>query len=232
MSRIIFPEGNFAVNAIAAEPPLTVPWDLWAYFGGSAAASPNLVGNTPLAVTGTPVWSEKFVTLTPATNYLTPTGVLDTADREFLLVARTQQTGGNWSPFISAYGGGTGLMIGLGWNQVRMHASGLSALINHVFAGNYHLDWSLISITIDSGAAVPITIRNHTHDQTVTGGTALADRTNTGGQITLGGHSALNGTFTGDLAFVGSTPVIPTTDERAQAIKSVRLDFADMGILV
>lgn len=232
MSRLVFPAGDFSTNRIAAEPPTDVPFDLWTYLGVAAAASPNLVTDTVMSVVGTPVWSPKHATLTPAVNHLTPTGVLDVADQTFLFVARTQQTGGNWSPIISGYTGNVGLMIGLGWNYARIHPSGLSGLINHVFAGNYGLDWAFWSVVIDSGGATPITVKNWTHNQTVTGGTPSASRANLGQQLTLAGHSATNGTFASDQVFAAHSPTIMTNDQIAQSYLSVKLRLADLEMLI
>ena len=158
--------------------------------------------------------------------------MLDVADQTFLFVARTQQSGGFWSPIISGYAGGVGLMIGLGWNYARIHPSGLSGLINHVFAGNYGLDWSFWSVVLDSGGAIPITVKNWTFVQTVTGGTASAPRTNLGQQLTLAGHSASNGTYASDMAFAAHTPSIMTDDQIAQSYLSVKLQLAGLGMLV
>ena len=234
MSRITFtqPTVNFAANAIAVQPPVDATRDLWAFFGGSAAASPNMVTNTPLDVVGTPTWSSNFVTVTPDTHYLVPTGLLDIADSTVFAIIRTSQIGGNFSPFWSAYVGGVGLMMALGDNEIRFHATGFGAATNLSVAGNYGSNWALWSFRMDSGAANPTTWKCHTHNQTGTYGTASASRSSLGAQMRVGGFTLSTASFPCDVAFIGrSASALDATQTDLNAL-SITKSAQRRGIIV
>lgn len=230
MSRIIYPNGSFAGNRVAVEPPTDVAFSAWAYLGASAAASPNLVTGTAMSETGTPGWQASHVRITPAVNCLTNTGAVDVADQTIMFVARTEQVGGFWSPIISGYAGATGLMVGLGSNYIKLHPPGLSTFLAHSFAGHYGLDWSFWSIVLNAGDAVPIKIKNWTHNQLVTGGNALAARAALGQALTVGGHTATSGTYPGDVAQWAHAPIAMTDTQIERSHLAVQMNLASLPV--
>lgn len=233
MTRLILPNGDFSTHHVAVEPASTiVDLDLWAYLNTSLAASPNRVNSATLAETGTVPFSAGYATVTPTTNYISPTGLLDVADQTIMFVARTAQAGGNYSPIISAYAGGVGLFIAVGWTYLRVHGSGLGAITNYSVSSLFGNDWAFWSVIMESGHATPIRIKEWTHNETVTGGTASGSRTNLGQQLTVGGHSiATFGTFAGDVAFVGRAKSILTDAQIESCYNSVRLRLPEYGII-
>lgn len=232
MSRIILPTGDFSTNYVGVEPASTITdLDLWAYVNTSVAGSPNLVTDTAMSETGTVVFADEYGTITPGTNYLTPTGLLDVSDQTLMFVARTSQTGGNYSPIITAYAGAVGVFIAIGWTYLRIHVSGFGAIGNYTFSGLYGNEWSFWSVILESGHATPIRVKNWTHDETVTGGTAAGTRSSTGQQLTVAAHTiATFGTFASDVAFVGRAKSIMTDVEIESCYNSVRLSLPEFGI--
>ena len=233
MTRLILPNGDFSTNHVAVEPASTiVDLDLWAYLNTSLVDSPNRVNSATLAETGTVPFSAGYATVTPTTNYLAPTGLLDVADQTFMFVVRTDKTGGNFSPIITAYSGSVGLMIGVGWTYLRIHASGLGSIGSYTFSSLYGNDWSFWSVIFENGSATPIQVKNWTHSETVTGGTAAANRVSTGQQLTIAGHSiATTGVFAGDVAFVGRAKSVMTNSQIESCYNSVRLRLPEYGII-
>jgi hypothetical protein len=232
MSRIILPGGDFSTNRVGVEPASTiVDLDLWAYLNTSLAASPNLVTDVALAQTGTVPFSAGYATITPGTNYLSPTGLLDVADQTIMFVVRTSQIGGNYSPVITAYSGGVGLFIAVGWTYLRIHVSGYGAIGNFTFSSTYGNEWSFWSVTLEDGHATPIRVKNWTYNETVTGGTAAGNRSSTGQQLTVAAHTiATFGTFAGDTAFIGRAKSVMSDTEVESCYDSVRLSLPEFGI--
>ena len=232
MTRHILSDGDFSSNFIGVEPDSTiVDLDLWAYLNTSLAASPNMITDTALTQTGAVTFNAGHAGITPAVNYLTPSGLVDVADQTIMFVARTAQTGGNYSPIVTAYPSGVGLFIALGWNYVRVHAAGFGSIGNFVFSGTYGNEWSFWSVTLDSGHATPIRVKNWTHGETVTGGTAAGTRISTGNNLTIAQHTiATFGTFGSDAAFVGRAKSILSDAQGLTCYDSVRLGLEEFGI--
>lgn len=237
MPRIILPSPAAfdAAHTIALEPDPTITnMELWAYLRTSTAESPNMAANDALlTVTGVPVWSPTFVTLTPGTNFLVPTGVLDTADSTALFVARTPRVGGDFSPIISAYVASAGLMIALGDNEIRFHASGLGTITTFTVPANYGSDFSFWSFAIDSGGAVPVRWKNWTHNVSGTFGTPGASRSVTGTQIYIGGQTFTpTGLYGSDVMFVAKTGATMTDPQIQSCYLSVQKELENDSIVI
>ena len=234
MTRQILSAGDFSANYIGVEPDSTITdLDIWAYLNTGLASSPNMVTDVALTQTGTVVFEDGYATVTPGTNYLTATSYLDVSDQTIMFVARTTQTGGNFSPIITSnYSSTTGIMVALGWTYLRIHAIGFGAIGNYTLSSTFGNDWSFWSVILDSGHATPIRVKNHTHSETSTGGTAAGNRTSTGGVITVAGHTiATTGTFASDIAWIGRAKSILTDDQLTSCYDSVRLGLIDFGIV-
>jgi hypothetical protein len=185
-----------------------------------------------LTETGAVDFQPGFAAITPTTNYLAPTGLLDVVNQTFMFVARTDQVGGNFSPIISAYAGGVGLMIAVGWTYLRVHATGLGTIGNYTLSSTFGNEWSFWSVVLEEDAATPVQVKNWTHNETATGGTASGNRGSLGQQLTIGGHSiATFGTFGGDVAFVGRAKSILTDPQIESCYNSVRLALPSFGIV-
>lgn len=234
MTRIIVPTGDFLANAVAAEPPSDlVALQLWAYLGASAAASPNLVDGAAMTVTGTPVWSSNYVTVTPDVNHLAPVGVVDTAATTLLFIARTHVTGGSNSPVLSAYPAQSGIYVGLGSDKLRVHASGLNGVTTVTHAGSYGSEFAFWSVTAQSLGTPAITWKDWTHDVSGTMGTNGAARGGLGSQYRVGGYtSAGTGTFAADVMFVAKSAAIMSAGQIEACYRSARLAVAEAGFLV
>lgn len=233
MTREILSGADFSGNYIGVEPASTITGlDFWAFLNTDLASSPNMITDTALTQTGTVPFTTGYGTITPGTNYLTPTGLLDVADQTIMFVARTAQIGGNFSPILTAYPGSAGLMVALGWNYVRVHASGFGAIGNFVMSSTFGNEWSFWSVILDSGHATPIRVKNWTHNETATGGTASANRSVLGGQISVAQHTiATTGVFGSDVAFVGRAKSIISDADLLTCYDSVRLSLLEFGIV-
>lgn len=234
MTRVVLPRGAFSANRIGQEPASTiVGLDWWSYLGTDLASSPNMVDDVELAETGTVTFASAYCSPTPGTNYLEPVDVLDVADQTFVFVAKTAQTGGNYSPIITAYPGAVGVFIALGWTYLRIHAAGFGAIGNYSVTETYGNEWGFWSVILDSGHATPIRIKNHTYGATATGGTAAGTRSSTGTQVSIARHTiATFGTFTSDIAFVGRAQSVMTDAELLTCYDSVRFVLAELNVAV
>lgn len=232
MSRIILPApASFAANRVAVEPASDIVFELFAYFGGSAAASPNMVDGSVMAVTGSPAWSPSYVSVVPDVSYLTPTGILDTADETIFFVARTAQIGGNFSPVFSAYPAAAGLMIALGDNEIRFHASGFGVAQTFAVAANYGQEFCFWSLTLDSGGAVPVKWKNWTYNQSGTFGTGGATRASLGNQFRVGGYvTGASGIYGSDIAHISKALGACSDAQALSVYDSVRYSLADAAV--
>lgn len=192
MPRIEVPApADFSANTLVAEPlPSITNMLLWAYLRESLAASPNMVDDSLLTVVGAPEWDATSVLLTPGVNHLIPTGVLDSADATLMVVGSTEQIGGNFSPLFSAYVAAAGLMVALGDNEIRFHASGFGAITTLSVPASIGHDPSFWSFQMDSGGSTPLKWKNWTHGYNGTFGTPSANRSSTGTQCYIGGQTA------------------------------------------
>lgn len=206
--------------------------DFWAYFNGTNAAT-NLVTEEALTPVGTPARTYGYTTITPATNYYAIPNCSDAATQTLLFVASLDESGGNFAPIFTAYPGAAGLFVGLGYNYIRVHASGFGAIANYNYTsmvGNY---WGFYSVILESGAATPIRVKNWSTNLSASGGTASSSRTTLGGLLSIGQYSiATTGVFPAKLAFAARIKAV-ATDTQITAIKSVvEANIAQRGISV
>lgn len=237
MPRIILPSPAAFDDAhtLALEPdPTIVNLQLWAYLRQSLAESANMAaGNALLTQTGTPVWSPAFATLTPGTNFLVPTGVLDTSSCTLLFVARTPRVGGDFSPILSAYVASAGLMVALGDNELRCHATGVIPITTIPVPGTYGSDFAFWSVVVESGAAQPFRWKCWTHNVSGTLGSAGASRTVTGTQLYIAGQtSAPTILYQSDLAFVAKSGAAMTDPQILSCHLSVQKELANDSIII
>lgn len=231
--RTVFASGDFAANRIAIEPPAVTNLDAWQYLRNSAAGSPNLVDATPPTVLGSPVWDDNYVTVTPDVNYLEPVGITDAANCTYMFVARTQQVGGNFSPIVSAYpGASSGFIIALGWNYVRVHATGMGAIGSYVMPATYGLSWAFYSVIMENGASQPIRIKNWTAGVSGNLGTAASSRVSFGGQVRVNGYTSTLGTFSADVALWGRARSIMTPEQIEGYYESAKGQLAPSGMSI
>lgn len=229
--RTQYNTANFATNALAHELLANIPaLDLWTYLN-STANPVNLVNNAPLLQTGTPVRRRTYTQVEPAVSYYTLPNLFDLPTQTFMFVAKMNDVGGNFAPFITAYGGATGLMLGIGSDYLRIHPAGISALLNHSFPSVIGNEYGFWSVILESGATTPIRIKNWTYNLTATGGTSGASRINTGTALTIAGHSiATTGIFKSQGAFIARAGAALSDEHILRCYNNVRTTLPLYGM--
>lgn len=226
-------DASYNANSVITEPLSTIAGlDLWAYFNSTNPPT-NLVSDTPLISVGTPARNYAYTTITGAVDYYTAPNCLDATTQTLVFVAKLDKTGGNFAPIFTAYPGAAGLFVGLGYNYIRVHASGFGAIASFQFPSIVGNMWGFYSVTLESGSATPIKAKNWTFNLESTGGTAFASRTTLGGTLSLAQHNiATTGIFPAQIAFGGrATSVL--TDAQILSIKStVEANIAQLGISI
>lgn len=237
MARTIYPTADFSSNRIGVTPPDSILPDLklWAYFGGSLAESLNLVDGSTLATTGSPTFAANYVTITPGTNYLTPTSVVvDTPKQTILFVARTQAASGGYSsPIYGDYAGSVGSYVALGSNDIRLYATGFGTPLQTEIGQTYPSEFNFWSVTFDSGAVVPMTWKNWTHNVSGSGGTTNGARSSCGAQQSIGGFTVgSSGNVEFQLSFKAKSDAIMTSAEIERCYLSVKYASYERDVFV